>query len=84
MTAFHKDTLGKTLFVNLNFLTGEGLGPEYVVNPATNEDYEEWFAQANRLPSTFVKDVEGAKKALGAPTEIGATKVPAKGLRCFC
>jgi hypothetical protein len=89
MTAFHKDTTGKTLFVNLNFVAGDPtteetlLGPEYIVNPDTNEEYEDWLMEAGRLPSAFTQDLKSAKKELGKPTEIGATKVPAKGFVAF-
>ncbi len=89
MTAFHKDTTGKTLFVNLNFLSGNPetketlLGPEYILNPPTNTKYEKWLERAGNLPSVFTDDLKSARGSLAAPTMIEATRVPAKGFVAF-
>lgn len=81
-TKFHKDTKGKTLFVNLNFVNdGPIPGPEYIINPTTNEEYEACVAQ--NLPEVFVEDLQYAQEKLGAPDSIGATTIPAKGVVAF-
>jgi hypothetical protein len=82
LTKFHKDTRGETLFVNLNFVNTEDVpGPEFVINPATNETYEKYVEQ--HLPATFVKDLKTAKDVHGDPGVIGATVIPPKGVVSF-
>ncbi len=89
MTAFHKDTRGQTLFVNLNFVAGDPdqeeklLGPEYVLNPPTSNEYEKWVQSSGNLPAAFVADLKSAKSSLDRPAMIEATRVPAKGFVAF-
>jgi len=76
VSSFHKDTFGRTLFVNLNYaIDHEIAGPEYVVNPLLSPEHEAQIASS--LPSRFVSDLKEARSQLKQPTEIGATKVPA-------
>jgi hypothetical protein len=70
-TGFHKDTLGKTLFVNLNYhMDKPGLGPEFVVNPPPSQTHDE--LTQTTLPPGFRDDLALTRQALGAPTEYGA------------
>jgi hypothetical protein len=88
MTAFHKDTRGETLFVNLNFANTDVIpGPEYIVNPGTVADYDAYVA--SKLPDTFVKDLTEAKKAYGKANEredyalVGMTRIDPWGFVSF-
>jgi hypothetical protein len=66
---FHKDTLGQTLFVNLNYQNKEDIaGPEYVINPPLVATHEAKIAQ--NLPGEFMSDLKETRKAYGTPTEI--------------
>jgi len=79
---FHKDTLGQTLFVNLNYVTSHTIaGPEYVVNPRPVEGHDRNIAES--LPGTFLKHVGKARQKLGEPTEIGTAAIPAHGVVAF-
>ena len=79
---FHKDTAGRTLFVNLNYLNeSEMAGPEYVMNPQMPEGYEEHLA--TRLPKVFAEDLKKAKAKHGDPTYIEASVIPIKGVVSF-
>jgi hypothetical protein len=79
---FHKDTTGQTLFVNLNFVNDKPIhGPEYVVNPDTNEAHDKQVR--DNLPPVFVEDVQAAKRDHGPPKTIGKTTVPPHGVVAF-
>ena len=72
--AFHKDTLGQTLFVNLNFVTEDSIvGPEFVLNPPSVEGHDEQMKST--LPARFQKHLATVRGGLGDPTEIGATRI---------
>lgn len=69
-TGFHKDTLGETLFVNLNYhMERTVLGPEFVVNPRPSESHDE--QTKDTLPEEFRKDLQVTRDQLGEPTEYG-------------
>ena len=73
---FHKDTLGQTLFVNLNFVADpseEFAGPEYILNPPPVEAHEHNVKTS--LPHRFQGHLAGVRKGLPAPTEIAKTRV---------
>ena len=75
----HKDTLGDTLFLTLNYLSDqETAGPEFILNPDPVEAHEKYIA--DRYPQNILKDFSLARKELPQPTTIGATKIPAKGV----
>ena len=77
-TGFHKDTLGETLFVNLNYhMDKKVIGPEYVVNPPVSEQHDELLA--TRLPESFRKDLAVTRAKLGDPTEYGSGMVDPYG-----
>ena len=70
----HKDTLGQTLFVTLNFVSDEDIvGPEYLLNPAPIEKHEEQLKQT--LPPAFQKHLKKVREGLSEPIEFGATVV---------
>jgi hypothetical protein len=78
---FHKDTVGRTLFVNLNFNnTAEMLGPELVVNPLPIEAHLNYIS--DKLPN-FFKDHLLALYKSPQHSYIGATKVPPYGIVSF-
>jgi hypothetical protein len=82
VSSFHKDTVGKTLFVNLNYAIGHKIaGPEYVVNPLLSQKHEDDIKST--LPEKYRADLGQARHQLKQPTEIGATKVPAYGVVSF-
>ncbi len=65
----HKDTLGETIFVNLNYATDADIpGPEYVLNPLTVEEHETQIEKT--LPKAFLDDLQWVRGQLGPPTEI--------------
>jgi hypothetical protein len=73
---FHKDTLGQTLFVNLNFVANpaeEFAGPEYILNPPPVTAHEDNIKAS--LPHLFQGHLAGVRKGLPAPTEIAKTRV---------
>jgi GNAT superfamily N-acetyltransferase len=73
--AFHKDTYGQTLFVNLNYLTGDEIaGPEYILNPPLVEEHEKDIKKS--LPLTFRKDLDAARQGSAQPDRIEAIKIP--------
>src|SRR4030095_15572990 len=79
---FHKDTIGDTLFVNLNFLNqAEIAGPEYILNPPAIPQHEENIK--GTLPQKFLNDLAAAREKLPDPTKIAATRIPAKGVVSF-
>jgi hypothetical protein len=80
--SFHKDTAGRTLFVNLNYLNEAKMaGPEYIMNPEVPAGYEEHLR--TRLPKVFAEDLKKAKLKHGKPTRIEATVIPPKGVVSF-
>ena len=67
-TGFHKDTLGETLFVNLNYdMERTVVAPEIVVNPTPSQSHDE--QTQNTLPPKFRQDLQTTRDELGAPTE---------------
>lgn len=86
-TRLHKDTLGQTLFVNLNYVNDNPIqGPEFIMNPdlggkTMNKTYLEYMQQ--KLPPEFIKDIEEVKTYYGEPTEIGMSEIPAHGVVSF-
>jgi GNAT superfamily N-acetyltransferase len=78
----HKDTLGETLFVNLNYISeNEMLGPEYIVAPPTVEEHEKNII--NSLPQRFLDDLKGAREGLPQAPEIGSCIIPPHGFVSF-
>lgn len=81
-TGFHKDTLGQTLFVNLNYhMDKQVIGPEIVVNPPVSPEHEGQIKQS--LPKEFRKDLKATRRRLGDPTEYRADLVDAYGHAAF-
>jgi hypothetical protein len=81
-STFHKDTLGQTLFVNLNYLTEHEIaGPEYILNPALVAEHEGRIKKS--LPPAFLAHLGEVRKGLDQPTEIRATTIPAHGVVSF-
>lgn len=79
---FHKDTLGTTLFVNLNYLNKKKvIGPEYVVNPAENKDHMANIAES--LPKEFLKDRKTVMSQLKEPEIIDVVEIPEYGFVSF-
>lgn len=79
---FHKDTVGRSLFVNLNFNNETDIvGPEYILNPPPIGAHDKHIAP--KLPEPFLRDLVSERQRLGAPTEIGATMVKPKGIVSF-
>jgi hypothetical protein len=69
-TGFHKDTVGETLFVNLNYLNDEEIaGPEYVLNPRDVPSHEK--AIRRTLPHRFMSDLRKAKQGLPSAPKVG-------------
>lgn len=65
----HKDTLGQTLFVNLNYTNEEDApGPEFVVNPPTLKTHEDQIAE--NLPPQFMADLLQTRTDLPTPSMI--------------
>lgn len=65
----HKDTLGQTLFVNLDYFTADAdAGPEFIVNPPPIASHENKIS--GTLPEEFLEDLAEVKKSLPTPTEI--------------
>lgn len=65
----HKDTLGQTLFVNLDYFnTDPDAGPEFIVNPPSIQSHENKIAST--LPSEFREDLNEVRTNLKNPTEI--------------
>lgn len=87
-TGFHKDTLGQTIFVNLNYHMGEALGkdemligPEIVVNPPVSATHH---AQTKAsLPKEFRKDLKATRAKLDDPTTIDTQLVDPYGYVAF-
>jgi hypothetical protein len=79
---FHKDTLGQTLFVNLNYLNSKKIvGPEYMVNP---EELGSRLKQiAAFLPEEFLEDRESVMGRMKAPEIIEVVDVPKYGYVAF-
>ena len=77
---FHKDTVGRTMFVNLNFNNDNPIiGPEYVVNPPIIQGH----LKTTRLHPSFQQDLQTGFNTLELPSEIKATQVPANGIVSF-
>ncbi len=81
-TGFHKDTLGETLFVNLNYhMDKKVIGPEYVINPPVSATHEEQIKTS--LPASVRQDLAVTRGKLGEPTEYGTGMVDAYGYVAF-
>ena len=81
-TKLHKDTKGETLFVNLSFTNKKAvLGPEYIVNPASNAIYDQFVKQ--KLPEVFVDDLEAVRRNFKGKKIIEATVLQANGVVAF-
>ncbi|BDD04506.1 eCIS core domain-containing protein [Aureibacter tunicatorum] len=79
---FHKDSIGKSLFVNLNFNNKEEIpGPEFVLNPPVVDEHDEHTAA--KLPDVFKADLASERDRLPLADEIKATKVPPGGVVSF-
>jgi hypothetical protein len=84
MTGFHKDTVGQTVFVNLNYLNKdeEIAGPEFVVNPRNVAAHEQQIAET--LPTRYLDDLAKARRKLLPPTKIKwAGNLPRYGVVTF-
>jgi hypothetical protein len=82
VSQFHRDTLGQTLFVNLNYHTGHEIaGPEYVLHPPTVAEHEQQIKAT--LPPEFLADLAEIRKDAPEPTEIMAPIIPAYGAVAF-
>jgi len=78
----HKDTLGQTLFVNLNYVTDKEIaGPEYIVNPPAYDPHDQQTAAT--LPDRFRTHIRKARGKLAAPTRIESSVIPAHGVVSF-
>lgn len=79
---FHKDTLGQTLFVNLNYVSDSVMaGPEYVVNPAPSAEHDKLIAR--QLPPSFMQDLADTRERLPTPTVVRAPKIEPNGAVAF-
>ncbi|WP_156027080.1 DUF4157 domain-containing protein [Sporocytophaga myxococcoides] len=79
---FHKDTLGTTLFVNLNYLNEKKvIGPEYVVNPMENAKHMSDIAKS--LPEEFLQDRKTVMDQLREPQIIDVVEIPRYGFVSF-
>lgn len=64
-SGLHKDTLGQTLFVNLNYQNaGSILGPEYLMNPAPVAEHDEAVKGEGKLPEEFREDLGHVRREL--------------------
>jgi hypothetical protein len=78
----HKDTLGETLFVNLNYITNHEIaGPEFVKNPLPVPEHDRRIGRS--LPPAFLEHLDAARRDLPLPTEITASTIPANGVVSF-
>jgi len=83
-TAFHKDTVGQTLFVNLNYLNEEEIaGAEYILNPRKEPTHEQQIKAS--WPARARRDLLKVRKQLPPnPTEIKwAGNIGAYGVLAF-
>lgn len=79
---FHKDSVGETLFVNLNYVNEEELsGPEFIVNPPVDPQHLD--NRKNTLPKKFRTHLADAGKELPAPDKIGTESIPKFGVVAF-
>ena len=82
MTGLHKDTLGQTLFVNLNFHNAETVsGPEFVINPETTVDYDRYVS--GNFPKGLLEDFEAVKDTLPVAEGFGASIIKPYGVVAF-
>ncbi|GAB3726523.1 hypothetical protein [Spirosoma lituiforme] len=78
----HKDTLGQTLFVNLNYLNDQEIaGPEFVINPYSDEENQARIK--SRLPNKFVKDLKLVGDSSPNGSIIETTDIMANGVVAF-
>ncbi|WP_199119171.1 DUF4157 domain-containing protein [Pedobacter sp. ASV28] len=80
---FHKDTIGRSLFVNLNFNNPdhELVGPEYILNPMVVEEHDSHIKP--KLPVEFFSDLASERTRLPIPGQIEATRIPERGRVSF-
>lgn len=80
--AMHKDTLGQTMFVNLNYTNSQPMtGPEFVVNPPKSDAAHEKKLQRT-LPPEFNADLADVASGEQSRT-IGFTTVQPHGVVSF-
>lgn len=78
----HKDTLGETLFVNLNYTNDKPMpGPEWVVNPPTAAVHEDHIAHS--LPAQFNADLAEVRRQSKDPKEIETQTLPPNAVVSF-
>lgn len=79
---FHKDTVGRSLFVNLNFNNSSPImGPEYILNPPPIAEHD--VHTSSKLPEIFKRHLTDQRVRLGEATKIVATRVPPYGIVSF-
>lgn len=79
---FHKDTLGQTLFVNLNYVSDEPMtGAEFMVNPPKLEGWDAVISE--NLPPEFMEDLRKTRTSLPPLTTIEVSNIPAHGVLAF-
>lgn len=78
----HKDTLGQTMFVNLNYTNDQPIpGPEFIVNPPLHKTHERAIEQ--NLPPEFMSDLKQTRDNLPPPKLIETKIVPPHGVVSF-
>lgn len=77
----HKDTLGQTMFVNLNYTNDKPMpGPEFVVNPPLVSTHEKKLEE--NMPEQFMEDLEQTR-GMGRPRTIETGIMPPYGVVSF-
>lgn len=77
-SGMHKDTLGQTLFVNLNYQNPAPItGPEYILNPAPSERHDREVGENGTLPEKFQGDLRAIRERLGQHEVIEAPEITA-------
>ncbi len=80
-SSLHKDTLGQTLFVNLNYTNDQPMpGPEWLQNPPLEKSHEE--SNAKKLPQRFLDDLDETRSG-PKPNIIETATLPAYGVVAF-
>lgn len=74
----HQDTMGQTLFFNLNFISEhEDIGPEYIVNPPPVAEHQAQIQQT--MPGVFLNDLDALRENVKESDEVEYAMVPANG-----
>lgn len=77
----HKDTLGETLFVNLNYTNQDTMpGPEWIENPPLHDVHQKKLETS--LPDQFNKDLSGIHQSPQG-TRIETEDIPPNGVVAF-